>query len=603
MHYRRYGAPIIITISLLLILLSFFAKDFVFYEFQMEPYSYSIMETKEAPDEMDSPLWFTYSNNNVLKFGYTEPAQSSEISFYELTKQGVSQIAKEQLQIISEESHGSFAAKLPMKTQDTNGDGKQENVYYSAKTDMAITQTYEYDLIPRVFGSSDIPFEVVFAERKAIEVFFHNEPIANQQITVKSLRSGSNVYSTNENGMIKGLSVPDIRSGIEVTYSPNENETYSMYYLVENYTLFSNRYLSAITPLLLVIVFTTIGIMICLLVRKQVMKKNSDYPVYSSERSRVLSGGYVNDRTSSKFMLVRWLFMFATLIFFVYGGTLLGKGQALNQVGVPLFSCPYNQDQIFEAGCYYLSHIKDLPGKGFDYVIVFVASMTIGLVFFGRIICGFLCPLGFIQDIMEKIRQKLKIEAITLNEKSYKNLQLLKWVWILLFLLIGFVGVDFCNICPNKAFSPGIAGFKVSLYLGGFILVIVMIGSFFIRRFWCIICPLGYIMGLFHRFSLFKLKKDCTACTECGACYDACPMRIKSIYTERDTSDIQTVNCIMCGECIHKCPENNALSMTCAGKQFFKSSRKTFMSRYSFMRKEKGQEKNNKKEEGKNAEQ
>ena len=128
--------------------------------------------------------------------------------------------------------------------------------------------------------------------------------------------------------------------------------------------------------------------------------------------------------------------------------------------------------------------------------------------------------------------------------------------------------------------------------------MVIMAGSFFIKRFWCIICPMGHLMGLLKRFNLFKLKKDCISCTECGACYHACPMRIKSIYTKRDketpsgypfmhkrkcgnTVNVQTVDCMMCGECIHKCPEDNALSMTFCGKTIYKSSRKTFMSKFS----------------------
>ena len=109
----------------------------------------------------------------------------------------------------------------------------------------------------------------------------------------------------------------------------------------------------------------------------------------------------------------------------------------------------------------------------------------------------------------------------------------------------------------------------------------LLAGSFFIKRFWCLMCPMGYLLGVFYKFNLFKLKKDCTSCTECGACYNACPMRIKSIYTERENVNVQTVDCLMCGECIDKCPEDNALAMTFCGKAVYKSSRKTFMSKFA----------------------
>ena len=143
------------------------------------------------------------------------------------------------------------------------------------------------------------------------------------------------------------------------------------------------------------------------------------------------------------------------------------------------------------------------------------------------------------------------------------------------------IGGDFCDICPNKVFSTALGGWWVNYALTGFLTVFLLVGSFFIKRFWCLMCPMGYLLGIFYKFNLFKLKKDCTACTECGACYEACPMRLKNIYTERDKADVQTVDCLMCGECIHKCSENNALRLAFCGKDIYKSSRKAFISKYA----------------------
>jgi polyferredoxin len=110
--------------------------------------------------------------------------------------------------------------------------------------------------------------------------------------------------------------------------------------------------------------------------------------------------------------------------------------------------------------------------------------------------------------------------------------------------------------------------------------VFVLMGGFFKRRLFCTVCPLGYLMGLLHKVSLFRIKKDCMACTECGACYEACPMGIKTIYTERDRCDVTEANCILCGECVRCCPEDNALSVTFAGRKLYTASRKQIMSGY-----------------------
>lgn len=109
---------------------------------------------------------------------------------------------------------------------------------------------------------------------------------------------------------------------------------------------------------------------------------------------------------------------------------------------------------------------------------------------------------------------------------------------ILLFFGIGFMGGNFCNFCPAITVSPILVGIGVSLYVSGFLMILILIGGFFKRKLFCNICPFGYLVGLFHKISPFRIKKDCTACTECGACYEACSMGIKMIYTEREKADV-----------------------------------------------------------------
>ena len=100
---------------------------------------------------------------------------------------------------------------------------------------------------------------------------------------------------------------------------------------------------------------------------------------------------------------------------------------------------------------------------------------------------------------------------------------------------------------------------------------------------------LEYLLGLPHKVSLAKLRKNAVACTECGACYEACPMGIKSIFTVREgknelSIDVTTADCLFCGECIRRCPEDGALFMTLAGKKIYTASRMKFMRDYTTTR-------------------
>ena len=58
-------------------------------------------------------------------------------------------------------------------------------------------------------------------------------------------------------------------------------------------------------------------------------------------------------------------------------------------------------------------------------------------------------------------------------------------------------------------------------------------------------------------------------------------MRLKNIYTERKSENIQETDCLMCGECIDKCPEDKGLSITFCGKTIYEASRKRFISKYN----------------------
>ncbi len=184
-----------------------------------------------------------------------------------------------------------------------------------------------------------------------------------------------------------------------------------------------------------------------------------------------------------------------------------------NQIAIPVFSCPFNLDKVFESCCYYVTHLPILFTRNGTYIILFIVTLLFFMTFFGRILCGFMCPFGLIQDITDKIRQLLHIKPINVNERMNKIIQPLKWIWTVLFIGFAFGGGDFCDICPNKVFSSALGGYWFNELLGGFITVILLIGSFFIRRFWCLMCPMGFILGFFSKFNIFKLKKDCTACT------------------------------------------------------------------------------------------
>lgn len=179
--------------------------------------------------------------------------------------------------------------------------------------------------------------------------------------------------------------------------------------------------------------------------------------------------------------------------------------------------------------------------------------LLFGLVL-GRLICGFLCPFGFLQELLHKIpTKKLKKNKYT-RALSYLKYFILAVFVIIIPLTLTLPG--FCKyICPAGTIEGGIPltimneklrgligwlfSWKVLLAAG------ILIASVFIFRFFCrFICPLGAFYGLFHRVSLFGIRVDDNICTRCQRCVTKCKMDVKNIGD---------AECIQCGECMDFC--------------------------------------------------
>lgn len=175
----------------------------------------------------------------------------------------------------------------------------------------------------------------------------------------------------------------------------------------------------------------------------------------------------------------------------------------------------------------------------------------------GRVICGFLCPFGLIQELLYKIRSpKLRKSRFT-RVLSYFKFVLLG---ILIAVPIIYAGIpSFCKyVCPAGTLEGAVsllANIQNSdfyamlgyLFTWKFaLLVVIVVACVFIYRAFCrFICPLGAIYGLFCRLSLLGVKLDKNKCIDCGLCIEGCKMDIKHVGDHE---------CIQCGECIPVCP-------------------------------------------------
>ncbi len=245
---------------------------------------------------------------------------------------------------------------------------------------------------------------------------------------------------------------------------------------------------------------------------------------------------------------------------FLKGEIWRGNSKYVCTPGLNCYSCP---GAVGSCPVGALQSVLGGVKHNFSYYVV--GTLLLFGVIFGRFICGFLCPFGFVQDLLYKI----KTPKFELPEKIDKVLRWFKYVVLIVFVIMlpivitnafGMGFPYFCKlICPAGTLGGGIpliltnSSLRNSLgFLFGwkmFILIFTIGFSIFTYRPFCkYICPLGAIYSLFNRFSFYQMNIDKLKCTGCKKCEKNCKMNVKVV------ENINSLECIRCGECKKVCP-------------------------------------------------
>ncbi len=249
---------------------------------------------------------------------------------------------------------------------------------------------------------------------------------------------------------------------------------------------------------------------------------------------------------------------------FIEGEIYQGSAKAVCVPGFNCYSCP---GAI--AACPLGAIQNALAWSGHRagwYVLGIIMLFGLSL---GRTICGWLCPLGLIQELLHKVpTHKIKKSCVT------RALSYLKYIILVLFVIAipMWYGIrhdlavpGFCKyICPAGTFegaigllsNPGNESYfsmlKILFTRKFVIMLIIGLTCIFCYRSFCrFICPLGAIYGLFNRLALVSVKVDENRCNSCGACVRHCRMDVRYVGDHE---------CINCAGCMSSC-SRNALSL------------------------------------------
>ena len=243
---------------------------------------------------------------------------------------------------------------------------------------------------------------------------------------------------------------------------------------------------------------------------------------------------------------------------FVQGKIFRGKLKGVCVPGLNCYSCP-----AAAASCPIGAVQAVIGSSKFQFAYYVVGLLLLIGVLLGRVVCGFLCPFGWFQELLHKIPSK-KFSTKKLHILTYlKYVILLLFVVVLPMTVVNEVGMGdpfFCKyICPAGILEGGIPlsladpGIRASLgalftWKSCILLGVVVLSVFFYRPFCKWLCPLGAFYGLCNKISMYRLEVDADKCTACGACSRACKMDVDVFHTPNHAE------CIRCGDCMASCP-------------------------------------------------
>jgi ferredoxin-type protein NapH len=240
-----------------------------------------------------------------------------------------------------------------------------------------------------------------------------------------------------------------------------------------------------------------------------------------------------------------------------------------------------------------------------DFTVVFpwlaVASFLIVGILIGKSLCGWVCPFGFVQDLVEVIKRK-KTEF---SPRTHENMIYVKYgiLAITLFISLTFSAskvsggsesyagsLGIFAIAPFTALSPaetlfatlpsivrnfantlseksvldafsGIAGLPPLFWIQLFIMICVLVFAIYVPRGWCrYFCPHGAIMAILNRFSFIGLRREPVKCVKggCRRCVEVCPTRVPIL--DLPWEKFSHPECIYCLKCVDAC-DNNAIKL------------------------------------------
>ena len=190
----------------------------------------------------------------------------------------------------------------------------------------------------------------------------------------------------------------------------------------------------------------------------------------------------------------------------------------------------------------------------------------------GRFFCGWIFPLGSLNQFVDGIRSKSMRGKVLTNSNRYKKWQATKYFllisgllaalcrssmmgWIDPFsLLVRSMGVSILPAAASKKYYVVYQPHYWPSVLMGVIFLALLLMNLCVTRFWCrALCPLGALLGVAARWSILGLHKNAVTCSKCNRCFIHCQGGDDPI----GGVPWRKAECHLCLNCVEACPHGS----------------------------------------------
>ncbi len=213
-------------------------------------------------------------------------------------------------------------------------------------------------------------------------------------------------------------------------------------------------------------------------------------------------------------------------------------------------------------------HVDPLAATGVTFAtgslpgaLVWAVVLVLLTVVFGRVFCGWVCPLGTLQQLSSWLfSPRTRRESLKVNR--WRRWYALKYYVLAAFLAAAVAGTLLTGLLdPLSLLTRGLAAGLWPVLPGGrpvpggwlaaALLLVIVVASRWIPRVFCRgFCPLGALLGVFARFSIFRIRRVGDACTGCTLCTFACQGADEPLEKHR------VGDCHVCLNCTTTCDES-----------------------------------------------